>query len=545
MALDPRISLAVQPVQIQPPNLLQTMLTTATLREQQQQEQLRNIQLASLLRSQQQEQALEQYLRERNMPTATQAQQPVSPLNPQVAAGPITQTPFGRQPPLSQVNPDIAASRIDPAVASSPITPALLGNPASIPQSTAAPPGPVGLPGQQLPTRSGLGIDPREALARGGLRALPLIEAQRKMEHEDIASGTLKINQSNALIEQRKAGMDLLLKASGLIHDQPSLDAIRKEMAGANEAGQALAALLPQTYDQVDPWRKKLREASMKMSPQQTGLTLQYGQDAAGNIVPLQTTNTGAMVRPELPEGVQLLSPPQIMQTPQAGYVLDRTGRPIQTFPKNYEEPERQKEVGKAAGERPEAARKMEQQLQSVGRQHELALKNLDDAVKYIDANPSLSTGIIGTSTKGIPGTPGYKLSGYLENIVSRLALDTLQDIRQNSPTGGALGNVSDKDVGLLRDAIVKLRQGDEPVRLKEVLGQVRQYITDGMAQRQKAFDTDFAPALQQQRQQQGGGSIAVKTITRAQIKALAQRRGMSEADVEQQARTSGYQIAQ
>lgn len=63
-----------------------------------------------------------------------------------------------------------------------------------------------------------------------------------------------------------------------------------------------------------------------------------------------------------------------------------------------------------------------------------------------------------------IPGTAPKNLTGYLDTIGANTAFETLQQMRQDSPTGGAVGNVSDSDMRLLRSTIASLdpAQGTE-----------------------------------------------------------------------------------
>jgi len=55
--------------------------------------------------------------------------------------------------------------------------------------------------------------------------------------------------------------------------------------------------------------------------------------------------------------------------------------------------------------------------------------------------------------------------------IVSNLTIDKLQDIRKNSPTGGSLGNVSNADIILLKNAAIALEEGGSAKKIAETLG--------------------------------------------------------------------------
>lgn len=68
-------------------------------------------------------------------------------------------------------------------------------------------------------------------------------------------------------------------------------------------------------------------------------------------------------------------------------------------------------------------------------------------------------TGIPGAIAQKIPGSQATVLQGILTGIKARIGFDELQKMRQNSPTGGALGNVSDKDIALVQGVYGDLTQ--------------------------------------------------------------------------------------
>lgn len=71
---------------------------------------------------------------------------------------------------------------------------------------------------------------------------------------------------------------------------------------------------------------------------------------------------------------------------------------------------------------------------------------------------------------KGLPGTSGYNLNRDLDTIKARIAFANLAKMRAQSPTGGALGAVSDKE-----DALLAATEGNLDVGLPA--GQLRQNI--------------------------------------------------------------------
>ncbi len=87
-------------------------------------------------------------------------------------------------------------------------------------------------------------------------------------------------------------------------------------------------------------------------------------------------------------------------------------------------------------------------------------LASADEIFSRIDrlANPR-TVGLFGTITKFIPGEPAADLKEAIQTIKARLSFDTLQEMRDLSKTGGALGNVSNQELKSLEASIASLEQ--------------------------------------------------------------------------------------
>jgi len=83
------------------------------------------------------------------------------------------------------------------------------------------------------------------------------------------------------------------------------------------------------------------------------------------------------------------------------------------------------------------------------------------------------TTGKVGYVLKHIPGEPANALASNLTTITANLAFDKLQDMRNNSPTGGALGNVSNLELESLKSAIANLNQSLDKTSLAKNLATV------------------------------------------------------------------------
>jgi hypothetical protein len=86
-----------------------------------------------------------------------------------------------------------------------------------------------------------------------------------------------------------------------------------------------------------------------------------------------------------------------------------------------------------------------------------------------------LNTGLFGFPGMLFPGSETKKLEATIAPIKSNISFDTLQEIRKNSPTGGALGPVSDKDIELLASKIGSLDVGQGEKQLDRSLADIQE----------------------------------------------------------------------
>lgn len=108
-----------------------------------------------------------------------------------------------------------------------------------------------------------------------------------------------------------------------------------------------------------------------------------------------------------------------------------------------------------------------------------IVLEDVDRAVAAIEENPTLTTGLIGEWTKGIAGTPAKKVENLLQTVRANAAFDRLQQMRDASPTGGALGGVAIEELNLLKNAIGSLEQSNDSEDLVYNLRRVQKIYED------------------------------------------------------------------
>jgi hypothetical protein len=86
-------------------------------------------------------------------------------------------------------------------------------------------------------------------------------------------------------------------------------------------------------------------------------------------------------------------------------------------------------------------------------------------------------TGLVGGLTKNLPGSPAFNLDKDLDTLKARTAFDELAAMRRASPTGGALGNVTEKELALLQAAEANLDVGQGEGQIDKNLRRLRQTV--------------------------------------------------------------------
>ena len=107
------------------------------------------------------------------------------------------------------------------------------------------------------------------------------------------------------------------------------------------------------------------------------------------------------------------------------------------------------------------------------------------------DAN-MFTTGFLGQISSFIGGTPASDLASNLETLQAFAGFDTLQQMREQSPTGGALGAVSERELALLTGAIASLQQSQSPEQFRENLKVFRDTIRNTWNNVRQAYEQDF-----------------------------------------------------
>lgn len=127
-------------------------------------------------------------------------------------------------------------------------------------------------------------------------------------------------------------------------------------------------------------------------------------------------------------------------------------------------------------------------------------------------------SGMVGNTTAGwgafLSGVPGaaHNLQAKLDTIRAAVGFEELNKMRQNSPTGGALGQVSEQENRLLQSVRGSLDQKQDPAQLKATLRQQLDQLEKIGTQRSQLYQAQYSgtqPNAGQGRAGGGGGRSA------------------------------------
>lgn len=104
---------------------------------------------------------------------------------------------------------------------------------------------------------------------------------------------------------------------------------------------------------------------------------------------------------------------------------------------------------------------------------------NVLSAVSDAKSLVGLNTAGVGSALASIPGTDARDLSAKLETVKANLGFDRLQQMRDMSPTGGALGAVAVQELNALQSTVASLDQGQSRGELTKSLNKIEKHYNN------------------------------------------------------------------
>lgn len=105
--------------------------------------------------------------------------------------------------------------------------------------------------------------------------------------------------------------------------------------------------------------------------------------------------------------------------------------------------------------------------------------EDIGRALEQIEKDPTFTTGVMGQILSQMGGTPANRVANLIETVESNVGFDRLQAMRESSPTGGALGSVTERELSLLTSAIGSLKQSNNDKDLAYNLRRVNKIYMD------------------------------------------------------------------
>lgn len=102
----------------------------------------------------------------------------------------------------------------------------------------------------------------------------------------------------------------------------------------------------------------------------------------------------------------------------------------------------------------------------------DIVIRKVDKALEQANL---FTTGFAGWLTGRIPGSPAFNLEKTIDTVKAITGFEELKRMKEASPTGGALGQVTVREIEFLQSVIASLDKEQSEPQLRENLGQVKE----------------------------------------------------------------------
>lgn len=150
----------------------------------------------------------------------------------------------------------------------------------------------------------------------------------------------------------------------------------------------------------------------------------------------------------------------------------------------------------------------------SAERQAELARTHIGEIRSMVSDSPYTTTGVGGRFMSAIPGTTAHDLDRRIDSLKAMIGFNALNEMRANSPTGGALGNVTERELSLLQSTIASLELSQSKDQFLDNLALVERQFQEVVHGPQGAGDSGGALAQ--------ASPVNVQSLPDAELRRLA-----------------------
>lgn len=153
--------------------------------------------------------------------------------------------------------------------------------------------------------------------------------------------------------------------------------------------------------------------------------------------------------------------------------------------------------------------------LASARAKAEVVSTKVSEALENMKGLTGMSaTGLTGAVTGVVPGTPAYQLERALDTIKANLGFQELAAMRAASPTGGALGSITERELAMLQSTVASLDRGQSEAQLRKNLQAVQRHFNNWRNAVEQSYAQKFgAPAATQTPPEAGGAGNVIDQL--------------------------------
>lgn len=294
-------------------------------------------------------------------------------------------------------------------------------------------------------------------ITEGGLRPLQTARLRENAIQALTTSSLLEAAQGNLSFAQQQ--VDRALEAKyGPIREEINTKIANLELLLKSPALSAEQEARAQAQLRAQEREKRELDQQLKDEAQIRELALVAAQSGADSVTLRQISTSDSLT-----EALNLASPFLVeTEQPDLQFISGTANQPAGVFNKQTGEFTPLGGFG-AAGAETTAAGDFQAQREE---------RSVNKAKELLDRVSNATVGI-GSLLARIPGTPARNFQADLDTLKANIAFAELQAMRNASKTGGALGQVSERELGLLESALAGLNQGQSPENMRKNLNQI------------------------------------------------------------------------
>jgi len=321
------------------------------------------------------------------------------------------------------------------------------------------------------------------------------VETQRKMAQALMMQGM----STEPVGHWTQALARVLQGASGGMHQA---EARNGEQQGNASLAQSLSGTPSPAQLTANPWTRDigkslfLAQAKQQMDPnaalnrQILEAKLKNMQAGGDRPMSLKEWDSFSRMSPEQKQEYLTMKRTQNWKDTGTEFVLpgaaDPTSR-VAAFPKDVAGKETQQQLGDARGKFIASYPQTAMAIESLNAKKDIVQTEIASAKQKLN---SMTTGLVGSAMKMVPGTQAFELKEHIKTILANVGFEELQQMRAESPTGGALGQVAVQELTYLQAVRGSLEQARSADDLKNVLERLEKFQSSAVERRKRAVDT-------------------------------------------------------